>query len=487
MDIKAALSERLGRLTTAAQRRGIRAPRVLSGPLRAVFHRGISNSADLDDWSRPLIGEAPPAALAHAAEPPAAGQLPAVGPAAVGPPAAGPAGPQLLRCVLVTGSLDVGGMEEVVTLLARLLPGEGFVTSVLHALAVPEAGPAPLGRLGVLLATQHHLTVAALGENEGRRWLEAQAPDVISGHGAPQWALDWACERGVPYVDTLHGTPHMDEIDWPAEVPRSQSLAGVIAVSDIVRRQYLTGNPGFPAEKCRIVTNCVDETRRQPADRDRTRAELGLTNEYLFVCLARFSLQKNVYALVDAFGELAGAFANVHLLIAGRPDDPLYLRQTRLLRDQLGPRDRIHLRDHVTDPGRLLAAGDGFVLDSFFEGGQLVSMEALYAGTPVVLSEAGAAMDQVGGRNTSRGIVVPNPLGDPLKATWDQMRATRFSRQANRPELIDAMSTLVHRRRDWAAMRAELAAESASRFGQAATVRGHAQALSSAARTGSIA
>ena len=47
-------------------------------------------------------------------------------------------------------------------------------------------------------------------------------------------------------------------------------------------------------------------------------------------------------------------------------------------------------------PPHLLAAADGFVLDSFFEGWSLASMEALFAGVPMVLSEVGGAREQIG-------------------------------------------------------------------------------------------
>ena len=489
MNLKAALADRLGNLTTVAQRHGVRAPRFLSGPIRSAFARQLSGAADVEDWSRPLIdGKGIPGQQSlndpPAGEPPEVISMAAAdGLGADGPPAEF----RRPRCVLVTGSLDVGGMEEVVTLLARLLPGEGLATAVLHALPDSHSGEAPLGRLGVLLSTRHHLDVAALGRAAGQRWLAAQAPDVISAHGAPGWVLDWALDHGVPYVDNFHGMHDLYDVDWDAEALRSRSLAGVITVSDLMSRQYLSGNPEFPLAHCRTIPIGVDQARRQPRDRERVRAELGLTHEYLFACVARFCLQKNMYALVDAFAEVGARFADAHLVVAGRPDDLLYLRQTRLLRDRIAPPGRIHLRDHTTDPGRLLAASDGFVLNSFFEGGPIASKEALYAGIPVVLTEVGSALEQVGGRSTSRGFVVSNPLGDPLEVNWDRMRAARFERQANREELIEAISTLVRCRDDWADLREELAAESAARFGQEATLRAHAHALTSAARTGSIA
>ena len=142
-------------------------------------------------------------------------------------------------------------------------------------------------------------------------------------------------------------------------------------------------------------------------------------------------------------------------------------------------RDRIHLRDHYSNPAELLALADGFALDFFFEGWSLASMEALYAGVPVVLSEVGGAREQVGADEV-RGYVVPNPLGDPVRAGWDTMRAARFAKQANREALVAAMSSLVSNRADRLAARPHLIADSRKRFDPDVCAGRHAGVLMAA-------
>lgn len=487
MNKRAVLADRLSEWTaTIVQRLGIRAPSFLSATLRSAFARRLSVSNDLEDWVQPFVGDRLTTSQQWMSND-LMGEPLSSGTTAGGAANAPITPPGQLRCVLVTGSLDVGGMDEVVALLARLLPEQGVETAVLHALPDSHSGKASLGRLGIFLSQQHHLDVSALGRVEGQSWLRSHAPDVISAHSAPGWVLKWARDHGIPYVDNLHMLHSLYGRDWRMEMLRSQYLAGIVTVSDLVRTQYLDNNPEFSPANCLTIPNSVDGVRRRPGDRDQVRTGLGLTNEYLFVCLARFCLQKNAYALVDAFHDVARAFPQAHLVIAGHTDEPLYLRQIRLLRDRLALQGRIHLRDHISNPGKLLAAGDGFVLNSFFEGWALASMEALYAGLPVVLSEVGGALDQVGGRRTDRGIVVSNPLGDPLQIDWERMRAERFVKQINRQELVDAMGSLIQERDRWASMRKGLAAESARRFAQDTTVRAHADVLCRAVRTGSIA
>ena len=233
----------------------------------------------------------------------------------------------------------------------------------------------------------------------------------------------------------------------------------MVAVSEMVRRQYLRGNPGFPDEAIVTIPNAFNGTHRPAINRLMARAWLGLDDEFLFVSLARHVLQKNAYGLVTAFSDVARAIPQAHLLIAGRVDDRPYTEQVRLLRDRLPDRCRIHLRENLSNPSALLAAADGFVLNSFFEGWPLASMEALCAGLPVVMSDVGGAREQVG-MNGDRGYVVPNPLGDPETASWESAGRARFRPQVNRVQLVAAMKSVIDKREHWADARTALSEES---------------------------
>jgi glycosyltransferase involved in cell wall biosynthesis len=205
-----------------------------------------------------------------------------------------------------------------------------------------------------------------------------------------------------------------------------------------------------------------------------------LRDEFLFVSLARYVLQKNTFGLVAAFADVARAHPEAHLLFAGGIGDPLYFEQVRRLRDRLPCADRIHLRGPCPDVSAVLAAADAFVLDSFFEGWSLASMEALFAGLPVVLSEVGGASEQVG-ENGHRGFVVANPLGDPEATDWRRMWRARFRSQPNREALVDAMSAVIAERDRWRDAREELRIDATTRFSAEICLRRHAEVLIRAA------
>lgn len=392
-----------------------------------------------------------------------------------------PAEPKAKRCLLVTSMLDVGGLDEVVSLLARKLPSRGLRTAVLHAVSGETPARESDGLLAHVLRS-YGIEVHHAGVDRGPDWIERWKPDVVSAHGAPRWVFETARRAGVPFVDNLHGMYSVFSADWEwhRDVAQGTDLAAIVVVSDMLRQDYLRNNPDFPSERVVSIPNGIDEDRRSRADRAVIRSRMGLADEYLFVSLARYHTQKNTFGLLTAFGELARRRPEAHLVVAGRVDDPRYCRKLLDLRASLPCRERIYLRGYLQAPEALIAAADGFLLDSFFEGWPLASMEALYAGVPVVLSDVGGAREQVED-NPARGYVVRNPLGDPFAVNWKSASAARYRPQVNHDELISAMEMLVAHRADYLARREALAAESAARFHVGGFVGRHAAVLHEAA------
>jgi glycosyltransferase involved in cell wall biosynthesis len=484
-DSRLALSRAIS--STAAHGAGLvrTTGRPVAGLLRTRLHGLVSwydrlrPAPQVDAWSAPLMvtGSGPSGARATLDSPfPPAGLGPAEPAIAIRP---GPHGDHDLpgpRCLIVTSMLNTGGLQEVAAVLARRLPEFGLRTAVLDVRPGPSGDGRPSGYLGRVLhsgGTEVHET----DEAGAPAWIERWRPDVLAAHGAlPGSVLATANVLDVPYVDTLHGMHDLFDADWQAEASRAARVSAIISVSELVRQQYLAGNPDFPPARIVTIPNGVDEERRRGVDRATARDRLGLRDEYVFASLSRHCLQKNTYGLLTAFGEMARHRPEAHLVVAGKLSDPRYGRRVLRLRESLPCGDRIHLRDHLTAPARLLAAADGFVLDSFFEGWPLASMEALHAGLPVVLSDMGGAREQVGD-DPSRGYLVANPLGDPLRVDWESMRTARYRRQPNQDELVTALEKLVAGRRAYLCDRAQLAAESAARFRGEICVARHAAVL----------
>jgi glycosyltransferase involved in cell wall biosynthesis len=330
------------------------------------------------------------------------------------------------------------------------------------------------------LLRQQGISVHDVDPDGAAALVSSWRPHVISAHCPPLWWLDVADKARVPFVETLHGMHDLFDTDWSEEARRARRKSKLIAVSELVRQQYLRCNRGFDPARIVTVPNSVDPDRVAPVDRQAARAWLGLKDEFLFVSLARHALQKNGYALIESFADVAAAHPDAHLLIAGRPDNRLHMNQLLQLRARLDCRDRIHLRDHAPWSGALLAAADAFVMNSYFEGWSLATMEALAAGLPVISSDVGGAREQIGD-DGSRGVVVPNPLGDPLAVNWQTLGEALYGPQVNRAALVAAMNEVVAARQAWSARRESLRAESLARFRPEHALGGHAQALRASA------
>jgi glycosyltransferase involved in cell wall biosynthesis len=369
----------------------------------------------------------------------------------------------------VNGVAGIGGLDRVAKDLAQHLPAQGIDTSIV----IPENG----------VEHHHHHSSSSVqqGPHRFRDWLRCNRPDVISLHGSSDWVVTAAAEFGIPVVETLHGAHSFFDVEsWAAERLRSRHVAAFVAVSELVRKQYLRANPDYPPERILTIPNGVAGFSTSSVSRADARARLGLMDQFLFVSLARYSLQKNTFGLVQAFGDLARRNSNVHLLVAGPIQDSSYCRQVLRLRDQLPCADRIHLRGNCEHTAALLAAADAFVLNSFFEGWALASMEALAAGLPVVISDVGGAREQVG-RDGTRGIVVDNPLGDPEFMGWPTMSRAAFRGQVNREALVTAMQDVVRKRDYWDKVRGDLQEESLERFSMSRWSSEHARVLARAA------
>ena len=384
----------------------------------------------------------------------------------------------LARCLLVTDTLETGGVDEVVAFLARQLPLVGLHTAVLVASDVTTKGIGLIGHQLIAEGTE----VADPGPEAGPEWIKQWRPDVIYLHGGMQWPVETANTLGVPAAVVLHGMHDVYGLPGEVVARRAAKLSGVVAVSEIVRREFLAASGSVePTTSVVVIPNGVDPAKVSNVQRAECRTRLGLQDEFLFVSLARHCMQKNTYALVSAFEEVACDLPNAHLLVCGRVDEPVYTKHVISLQSRSPFRTQIHLRDNVQRIDVVLGAADAFVLDSFFEGWALASMEALCAGVPVVLSDVGGAREQLEG-DLPGGTLIPNPLGEPVGLTWDMMRQARFGRQVNRGDLVDAMRMLGSGGKELPG-RGELAERSLARFSSARSVRAHADFLLSLIRT----
>ena len=372
--------------------------------------------------------------------------------------------------LLVTGSLGTGGVEAVVALLATEFRALGLTPVVLCAQGGNTAERLSLEGVEVLIAPDRGSADSIL--------MDRHAIAVAQLHNPSAHLVDACVAAGLPLVQVVHNTDVFATAEsWERETALLESCDSAIAVSEVVRRFYLSRLPRRVDTPVAVIPNGV-ASGRAGRDREESRALLGdvigvtLGDATVFVCLARYELQKNIPGLVSSFLRVD---PSVHLVVAGPTDDWLEVRRAQAICRADPTGGRIHLLG-TSESGALMAAADGFLLDSFFEGWPIAGTEAIISGLPVVLAEVGGAAELAA---QGRGVLISNPAVDPESIDGPAIRGARAAatNQRNRSELKAAVEDIHSEIAGWREQRARRAAEAAAWATAPRMAAAHAEVL----------
>jgi glycosyltransferase involved in cell wall biosynthesis len=235
---------------------------------------------------------------------------------------------------------------------------------------------------------------------------------------------------GLPVVATLH-SDRPDTIGNSLQRLRNElehwtlcTLAHrVLAVSYAAAEAYRARLGGRHID---VIPNSVAPVPPLAAsERAALRAALvGDANRPLLIGIGRLTKEKAFDVLIDAFAQVRATHTDAALLIAGDGPQRAEL-EAQIAR--LGLQEHAFLAGHRSDIPQLLRAADLFVSASVREGLQRSLLEAMAAGTPVVVTDAGDAPRVV---VQGTGFVVPiNDLA-ALTARIKELLANPAQRQA---------------------------------------------------------
>jgi glycosyltransferase involved in cell wall biosynthesis len=335
------------------------------------------------------------------------------------------------RILLLSTSLGMGGADRQIVYLAKALLSHDYDVRLVSMTALEEMGRH---------AVAEGLPVTSLEMVRGRAdWgafrrlvalLRSWQPHLLSsfmyhanlmGRLAGRWA-------GVPLLVTSirserNGSAAQDWFmrltNWMDDCQTTNSQQ----VADSLRQRSLL-SPG----KSRVIPNGIDPDAliASAEERPRLRAELKLEpDQFVWLAVGRLLPQKDYPTLLEAFAPLARYPAR--LLIAGR--GPL-LAELQQQVEQLGIASRVMFLGVRQDIASLLAAADGFVLSSAWEGMPNVVMEALAAAKPVVSTRVGGVAELI--QDGKTGWLVP--AGDH-KALSQAMRQLMTLSDADREQM----------------------------------------------------
>jgi glycosyltransferase involved in cell wall biosynthesis len=190
-----------------------------------------------------------------------------------------------------------------------------------------------------------------------------------------------------------------------------------IAISDSIKR-FSIEVEGAPTGKMHRIYYGLD-TRIPPLNRSTARnaleQELGLDDDAVLLgMVCRLIEQKGVRYGLQAFQQIAEAFPEAHLLIAGQGPLKAELEQQTA---QGALTARVHFLGWREDVAALLAALDLLIAPSLWEGFGLVLLEAMAQQVAIIGSTAGAIPEVVNHGET--GLLVqprsPEALAEALR------------------------------------------------------------------------
>ncbi|MCC4226124.1 glycosyltransferase family 4 protein [Vibrio campbellii] len=143
-----------------------------------------------------------------------------------------------------------------------------------------------------------------------------------------------------------------------------------------------------PEEKIKVIPNAIDVDKFKPAENNSSRhlnKFLSIPNDSFLVGMTgRLWEQKNPILLLESIADIIKGDGKLHLVYFG--DGP-YLSKLKILAEQYGIEENIHLPGWVDDVSLYLNNLDVFVLPSLWEGMPLAILEASSCGVPSIVSD----------------------------------------------------------------------------------------------------
>lgn len=286
------------------------------------------------------------------------------------------------RVVLVSPSLQTGGLERVVYDLATILPSAGFDVAVVAPEEEPYASRLREAGVPVLPVRRPGLKVSGVARAavQLNRAISASDGLVIHSHNPSVTLAAGIAHPRTPLLATHHGAPSQVDLNRTVSAYRL-SRAVVVGCAESVTAE-LRDN-GVPASRLRTVHNGVRiRVNRSAAS---VRAEFDCEGIPLIVSVGRLSAEKNQAYFLDLVGEASQQVEIRALVVGGGALEP----QLRSHAEGIKPPGVARVVGERADAQDIIAASDLLVITSIREALPIVALEALASGVPVLATRVG--------------------------------------------------------------------------------------------------
>lgn len=238
--------------------------------------------------------------------------------------------------------------------------------------------------------------------------------DVVQTHGYKPTFLGF-CGRlfsPVKWICFMHGTTSENiKVKLYNLVDNILQLAAhrTVLVSMAQRHKVFGGQNG---RRVHVLHNAVDVASPMPMSGSfrpmRQTAEMAADSK-IVVSVGRFSPEKGMDILLDAFSLLVRQVADVQLVLVGEGQEMAAMEEQIA---RLGLKGRVHFPGYSKTPGNYVAEADVVVLPSRSEGIPNVVLEAMAMGKPVVATAVGGVPEII--EDGISGRLVPTEQPDLL-------------------------------------------------------------------------
>lgn len=243
--------------------------------------------------------------------------------------------------------------------------------------------------LQVDLLHAHDWLVAFAGRALKHAW---RKPLLATVH-----ATEWGRHAGL-HTDLQR---YISAVEWRLTYEAWRVIVCSQAMRDELQRVFQ-----LPADKVAVIRNGIDlaEVEPEPEPFEAARAAYARPDEPIVLFLGRMVEEKGIGTLIAAMPRVVREIPGVRFIMAG--DGP-ELSACRERVANLGLAERVLFTGHADDRlrNRLLRVADVAVFPSWYEPFGIVALEAMAAGLPVVVSDAGGFDEIV--RHGENGWKVP--------------------------------------------------------------------------------
>lgn len=324
------------------------------------------------------------------------------------------------RVMFVITGLDYGGAETQVVNLAIRLRARGWEVSIVSMLS-PEAYAQELESAQIPLWTlnMHRGVANPLALLRAAALIRKWRPQIVHSHmvHANLFARVVRLAGWFPVqISTAHSTDEggrVRELVYRLTDPLCDLTTNVSNAA--VERYIRVG--AVPKRKIRFMPNGVDAGKFAPNSvaRAKKRGELGLSSQFVWLAVGRFDPVKDHETMIRAFSLADAKFPGISLLLAGQGPLESAAKELALGLTESGRVRFLGVRQDVAD---LMAAADGYLMSSRWEGMPMVLLEAQSAGLPVVATDVGGNKEVV--LNGRTGFLVPPGDAAALAASMEK-------------------------------------------------------------------